>query len=261
MNDTNRMVAAIADDIMSKQSYNPRADKGRRTIEMAYADQDAVAEYLIASGDRQPVAGYKIAANSAALLERFSLREPASGRVFADQRFQAPAVLPAAGFLEFAYEPEIAAVMGRSLDVRSAPFDRAQIIAAIDRFVPALELLDLRHTDMSQILMPDIIAQNISNEGAVVGGPGVAATELDPASVVTTVTINGEMETDVTGAAPQHPVDAVLWLANHLARRGLGLERNHIVLCGTHAPMRRVVGQAEIIVEMSGLGSVSLKLE
>jgi len=42
---------------------------------------------------------------------------------------------------------------------------------------------------------------------------------------------------DVTGAVPQPPVEAVLWLTNHLAARGLTLEAGPTVLCGTHSPI------------------------
>ena len=114
--------------------------------------------------------------------------------------------------------------MGSTLSPQDAPFDKEQVMRAIDRFVPALELLDMRNADMQSVHIADAIAQNISNVGAVRGGPGASPDQLDADAIHTVVSIDGKIVHDVTGAAPQQPVEAVLWLANHLAARGLTLE-------------------------------------
>lgn len=255
-------VAAIAECIRTAAPYDPcPPEGGKRDLAAAYATQDALAEYLVRGGIRQPLAGWKIAVNAPALMQRFGVSEPASGRVFSDQRHASPARLRASDFRSFAYEPEIAAVMRRTLRAAEAPFTPEQVKQAIARFVPALELIDLRDADMAAVHLPDIVAQNITNAGAVIGGPGVGAGELDLTSLRTEVTIDGAPELDVIAAAPQPPLDAVTWLANHLAARGLDLEEGHVVLCGTHAPIRPVAGPATVHVRMSGLGEVSLTLE
>ena len=261
MSEMDNDVGVIAQEILEGADFNPHAGAKRRTMSEAYAVQDALAGHLTGSGVRGPVAGWKIAANSQALLALFNLDEPASGRVFADQRHASPATVQAAEFADFAYEPEVAAVIKTTLAPGAAPFDQGQVLSAIDRFVPALELLDMRGVHMPSCHIPDVVAQNVTNAGAVIGGPGVPAADLDPAEVRTVVTISGAPELDVTGNAPQPPVEAVLWLANHLAARGLALEAGQIVLCGTHAPIRRLAGAAMIDVKMSGLGTVSLTLE
>ncbi|MFD2739459.1 2-keto-4-pentenoate hydratase [Sulfitobacter aestuarii] len=250
----------IARDILQGRTFNPYPDTRPRSLAEGYALQDAVVARLQRDGARGAVGGWKIAANSAALMQRFSMSEPASGRVFADQRHASPARLKAAEFAQFAYEPEIAAVIGQRLAPPDAPFERAEIIDAVTRFVPALELLDMRRVDVLTSHMPDIIGQNITNAGAVIGGPGIAPDALDVARQRMIVTIDGQDELDVTGAAPQDPCAAVLWLANHLAARGLTLEAGQVVLCGTHAPIRLLPGPARIAVDMPGMGSVRLDL-
>lgn len=256
------VVQAIVGDIQSMATYTPRPDRdGPRDLALAYATQDAVVAELVARNALGPVAGYKIAANSPALMTHFGLSEPASGRVFAGQRHDSPAVLPASGFRQFAYEPEIAAVIGSHLPARDAPHPLERVAAAIARFVPALELLDLRGAEMESIHLPDIVAQNITNAGAVVGGPGTVPDRFDARAIETRVEIDGVAELSVRAGAPQPPLEAVAWLANHLAGRGISLEAGQIVLCGTHAPIRYVHGVATISVEMPPLGSVTLRLE
>ena len=246
----------IMRDTLEGAPYQAYATNPPRGTADAYEIQDALAEALISSGNRAPVAGWKIAANSPALLARFKLEDPVSGRIFGDQNHDSPAALKVSDYTEFAFEPEIAAVMGSTLSPQDAPFDREQVMRAIDRFVPALELLDMRNADMQSVHIADAIAQNISNVGAVRGGPGASPDQLDADAIHTVVSIDGTVVHDVTGAAPQPPVEAVLWLANHLAARGLTLEAGQIVLCGTHSPIWYHKGPGEIRVEMSGLGTV-----
>ena len=257
---TDATVQKIMADVMAHAAFAPYATDPVRTLDEAYRLQDALAEQLTACADRQAVAGWKIAANAPHLLEKFALEEPLSGRVFISQTHQGPARLKAATFRQFAFEPEIAAIMKTDLEVSDGPADRQDVIAAIDRFVPAIELLDMRDIDMPSIDIADVVAQNISNEGAVIGGPGMAPQDLNPASLRTEVSVNGKVELQVTGAAPQDPIDAVIWLARHLTKRGLHLQAGQIVLCGTHCPIWYHGDPGEIVVTMTGLGEVSLSL-
>lgn len=260
MNAKETVARSIVHDILAGAPFRPYPTDPPRRIEDAYAMQDLVTQELIASGYRQSVTGWKIAANSQELLTRFNLGEPASGRVFADQSYRSPAKLPASYFMELAFEPEIAALMCATLDPAEAPFAPDRVLSAIDRYVPALELIDMRKAATQAPAMPDVIAQNITNEGAVLGGAGIAAMDLKDRAVRTTVRIDGTIEQAVTGAAPQNPLEAVTWLANHLAGRGLTLSAGQFVLCGTHTPMRHVTRPCHIEVEMSGLGKVEMQV-
>lgn len=250
----------ILKDVQSGAPFKPYSETPPRTVESAYEIQDVLTGHFQDPDVFGPVAGWKIAANSQALMERFKLKEPATGRVFSNQRKESGVTLKAAKYTQFAFEPEIVAVMKDTLAAENAPFTTDQVAAAIERFVPGLELLDMRQTDMPNTHIPDAIAQNISNAGAVTGGPGVTPEALDIAAIRTVLRINGEVQHDVTGAAPQDPLGAVTWLANHLAARGFALEAGQIVMCGTHSPIWYHDGAGEIEVSMSGLGSVTATL-
>jgi len=231
---TDDTVQKIVADVMTHAAFTPYATDPPRTLDEAYRLQDALAEQLITGGARQGIAGWKIAANAPHLLEKFGLDDPLCGRVFKSQAHQSPAQLTAAAFRQFAFEPEIAAIMKTDLEVSDGPANRQDVISAIDRFVPAIELLDMRDIDMPSNNIADAVAQNISNEGAVIGGPGIAPQDLNPASLRTEVSVNGKVELQTTGAAPQDPIDAVSWLVRHLTKRGLHLQAGQIVLCCTH---------------------------
>ena len=260
MNETPDTIARIAQDILMGNLFDPHAAEPPRDMAQAYADQDELNAYLLDNGHRTGLAGYKIAVNAQAQMAQFGVQEPASGRVYADQTSQTPARRRVSDYTSFFFEPEIAAILGAPIEVTGQGVSREQVVEAIDRFVPALELLDLRFVRLPSVHLPDVVAQNITNAGAVIGGPGVAPSDLDTDTVATTVSVSGQQEVEVVGAAPQDPVEAVHWLANHLAGRGLSLLAGQIVLCGTHIPMRQVEGPAEIAVTMSGLGRVDLSL-
>ena len=260
MNDPKQITKKILQDVLTGAPFDAYALSPPRSVRQAYETQDGLTSLLTTTGGRGPVAGWKIAANSPQLMARFKLEEPATGRVFNSQRHDRNATLKAADYTDFAFEPEIAAIMKTALDPAKAPFNLADGLAAIDRFVPGIELLDMRNTDMPNTHIPDAIAQNISNVGAVLGGPGIAPDALNAATVHTVVKIDGIVQHDVTGAAPQNPLEAVTWLANHLASRGLALEAGQVVMCGTHSPIWYHTGTGEIEVAMSDLGTVSLTL-
>lgn len=260
MTDLRTLTQKIFDDVQKGNAFDPYTEDPPRTLAQAYAIQDALTAALADPAVRGPVVGWKIAANSQQLMARFKLSEPATGRIFASQRIDGEASLNVADYTDFAIEPEIVAVMKTGLSPQDTPFTRAQVMGAIDRFVPGIELLDLRHTDMPNTHIPDAIAQNISNVGAVVGGPGIAPEDLNVGDLQTTLHIDGEIVHDVTGAAPQDPLDAVTWIANHLATRGFALEAGQVVFCGTHSPIWYHKGKGRIEVHMSRLGTAALTL-
>ena len=98
-------VEAIARDIVGSAEFAAHAGAG--TMAEAYAVQDAVVQKLVADSSRQPVAGYKLAANSKGAMQHFALTEPAVGRMFGDQVYASPAELPADSFRQFAFEPDV----------------------------------------------------------------------------------------------------------------------------------------------------------
>lgn len=259
MTEATDTIAQMAREIVDGKPFTSHGTEPPRDMARAYADQDALHAHLLEKGPRTALAGYKIAVNAPAQMAHFGIEEPASARVYTDQTSQSPAQRLVSDYDTFFFEPEIAAILGAPIEA-AAGMTRQSVIAAIDRFVPALELLDLRQVNLPTVHLPDVVAQNITNAGAVIGGPGVAPSDLDPSAIATTVSVSGQPEVEVVGAAPQDPIEAVYWIARHLAARGISMHAGQFILCGTHIPMRRVEGGADIVVTMSGLGQVELSL-
>jgi 2-keto-4-pentenoate hydratase len=247
----------ITADLLAQAPHQPHGRELGSDLAAAYQVQDAVIARLLREGSRGAITGYKVAMNSAHLLARYGLSEPVSARIFSAHRHAGATIdLSLRRFRQFAFEPEIAAIIGRTIAPRVGGHDRASIAPMIDRLVPALELLDQRDIVMANATAPDAIAQNIGNAGIAIGGPGVAVAAYEALEITTQVLFDDQEVASVVRGMPQHPLDVVSWMANHLAARGLSIEAGMVILCGTHTPIQYPVGVNRIEVRMSGLGAV-----
>jgi len=251
----------IATDLTTRAAHQPHARGVGKDLEAAYSIQDRVIERLAEKGDWGAVTGFKVAMNSRALLDRYGLSEPVSARIFSAWRHAGSSIdLRARQFRQFAFEPEIAALIGSNIEARSGGHDRESVMPAIERLVPALELLDQRGIVMGEASAADAIAQNISNAGIAIGGPGVRPAEFDALQVTTQVFFDDQEIASVTQGMPQHPLDVVAWMANHLAARGLQIKAGMVILCGTHTPIQHPPRGARVRVLMSGMGHAEVRL-
>jgi 2-keto-4-pentenoate hydratase len=63
------------------------------------------------------------------------------------------------------------------------------------------------------------------------------------------------------GDAMGHPLDAVAWLADHLASIGRGLLRGDVVITGSIVTTKAVTAGDFVRFEVDSLGSVELRVE
>ncbi|SET26704.1 fumarylacetoacetate hydrolase family protein [Oceanicella actignis] len=254
-----RLAPDIAADIAAPAPFR---DPGPDLADMdaAYAVQLEVAARL--APGRGGVAGRKIAWNSAQQLAMAGLAEPGAAHVFADQIAAAqdgPARIEAARFMSLAVEPEIAAILAADMAPRPGGHDRASAAAAVARLVPAFEILDRRRVDPGARPVA-VVAANIFNAGAALGGPGAAPDQVDPARLRARVTLNGETLLDAEGTAPMDPLEAVAFLANRFNALGQTLRAGETLLLGAHLPPRQIDAPARLRFEIAQLGAVALEV-
>ena len=256
----NDLISQIADDIESHSAFREFEGQIEADFDSAYNTQDRVVAELIKRGTRASICGYKIALNAESLMKHFSVSEPISGHLFEDQRHLSSATLSPDNYRSLLIEPEIAAVMGRDLKMGNGKHDRDSVLPAIAMFVPAFELVDTRDAHIPDLQLTTAIAQNITNEGLVVGGPGILPHDLAVDDLDVIISFDDTPIAELKGAAPQHPLDAVAWLANQLERRGKRLEAGQVVLCGSHMPPKSVGTAKHIHAEMGAVGIVEFTI-
>ena len=242
------------------------AELAPRDVEEAYTIQSEFVGVRAASLGQ--VTGYKIALTTPAMRAMVGLDDSVAGCMLDKtiRRFDpdAAARVHVGDYVHLVAEFEIAFELAEDLPAFGAPYGRNRIRAAVGAAMPAMELADDRNADYSTLpanaLM--MIADNAWNEGAVLGAPVREWQDIDLGALRGVASINGKKVgtgrgRDVMG----HPLDALGWLANHLAARGLGLWRGDVVITGSLVTSKFPKAGDLVRFEAGALGAVELLVE
>lgn len=224
------------------------------TFEDGYAIQQAFAAAWGA-----PVAGYKIGCTSEEAQKYLNSPGPFPGRVFGPVLLKSPAKAAAKAFHRLGIEPEFGFTMARDLPARPAPYSRDEVAAAVAALHPAIEIVDGRWLDWLKVGIASIVADNGAN-GALVLGPGVADWRgIDLPKAKATLYFGDKKIADGTGAAVLgNPLDALVWLANDLSRRGFGLKAGDAVTTGTVAGINFAEPGMRVVADFGPIGKAEV---
>jgi 2-keto-4-pentenoate hydratase len=226
------------------------------TIDDGYVVQQRVID-LTRSGGRR--VGRKIGLTSPAVQAQMGVSTPDFGVLFADMAYGDSEPIPAGRLLQPRVEAEVAFVLGRDLPDR--PVIASDVLRATELVVAAIEVVDSRITDWD-ISIFDTVADNASSGVFVLGGAPRRLTDVDLAEVAMTLTCDGEARSSGTGAACLgHPVNAVVWLANAVAERGVPLQAGEVILSGALGPLVPVERGKTYEATFTGLGVVRARFE
>src|SRR3954466_13106166 len=238
------------------------AELAPRTAEEAYAIQDSYV--ALRAENLGAIAGYKIALSSSEMQRFVGVDSPQAGVMLESTLRRSPARVRAADYVHLIVEFEIAVQMAADLPAADAPYTRAHVAKYVGAVMPAIEIADDRNADYSQLSRHplELIADNGWNEGAVLGVPLRDWKPLDLGAVRGVATINGKVVGEGVGAAALgHPLDAVAWIANHLAAHGRGLVFRDVVITGSIITTKTVQPGDLVRFEVDRLGSVELQVD
>lgn len=185
--------------------------------------------------------------------------EPIGAPIFADLVHPSPATLPAARFHRLGIEAEIAYRLGRDLPARAEPYARADVVAAIDAILPALEIVDSRCAACEHLEPFWKLADNQINGGLVTGAARTDWQDVDPATQPVTLNLDdAEVFAGRGGNPAGDPLRLLLWMANHLGDHCGGLKAGQIVTTGSLTGLRFVAPGARVLATFPGLGTVAV---
>ena len=209
--------------------------------------------------------GWKCGHTDVPAYTKAGLKEPTRGPLFSNT------TLPSPGYFETEQkgpvnvEIECGFTFKTTLLPKSGEYTVAEVYAAIDQVVPCIELTGRRYT--TDATPYSKVALDLSDGlcgTAVVTGTGVSPQHFakieEFAQLQASVLINGQAKASGTGAIIlDNPVLSLTWLVNHLTKRGIPVQKGHLVISGAIAKCKALPGDHCVAV-LGKLAPVELTL-
>ena len=220
-----------------------------------YAVQEALHELLPARG-LGPLVGWKIGCTTKVMQAYIGIDEPCAGAVFASQVQGQAARCRASDFVRAGVECEIAVQLGSDLGPAGAPYTQADVARAVSAVMTSIEIVDDRYIDFRGLSAPTLISDDFFNAGAVLGEACTDWQHIDLAALRGRMIVNGREIGAGTGAdILDHPLNALVWLANLRTSFGLLLEAGAFVSLGSIVETHWVAPGDDIEAAIDGLGA------
>lgn len=231
----------------------PEALQGKLTMDDAYRVQLGILARRIEAGERQ--SGWKIAMSGEALRQARGLDEPVFAYLLESGHYTNGQRLNYHDIRKPAIESELCITLGRRL--QGPGVTREQALDAVSMVEAAFELVSMRGDMAADMALG--LADGVAQWGYVTGD---AVTPYPKDLVLAEVTVeirrNGEVEAQVRSAdVLDDQLDSIAWLANALARYGLGLEAGQCVLTGSFTRPTTIEQGDRWHTQFSSVGSVS----
>ena len=203
------------------------------------------------------VGGWKIAAAKEEMQKALRTDSPIYGRVYATRT--PPLSVERAKLCSPIPEVEYQAMLGADLPVRDKPYSIDEVADAVASLHPGLELAECRFVhDAKFPPLPAVLADG-SGSGTILYGPAIDDwRRRDIAGQEVTLICNGVVRRRGTaGAALDHPMVPLTWLANELSRTGIGMKAGQMVSTGTLTGMLSPRAGETYVADFGPFGSVT----
>lgn len=251
-------VAALAEILIAARTHQePVGVLPDQLVPTSAAEAEAVDDKVAGSSGWQ-LRGWKIGCTSEHAQKLLGSPGPFAGRVYS--RYDGPTTLGSRELVTTPHlEGEFAFTIGADLAPSEDGHDRAAVVAAVADVRPAIEIVGGRFLDFFGTPLFSLMADAGANTHLIVGEP---AADFDPEALPSTgarMEVDGEITGSGSGAdVLGDPIEALLWLANHLSERSITLRAGDIVTTGTATQVSTLAPGSTATVSLDGIGSVSL---
>lgn len=225
------------------------------TIADGYAVQSALRQRFLAQGHK--LIGWKAGLTSKAKMKQMGVDVPSIG--FLTDKMARPenSAISVGDLVHPRVECEVAFVMKDALHGPNCT--RADVLAATDYVLPAVEIIDSRFSGF-KFDLASVVADNGSSARFVGGGRPRYAEDLDLRTLGAVLEKNGEIVAIGASAAVMgHPAEAIAMLVNILAELGEHLPAGSFVMSGGITEAIAVKAGDSVIARFQDLGSVSMR--
>lgn len=238
----------------TKKSLQPLTEVlPQLSVDEAYHIQMKNIEEKLAQGEA--IVGKKIGLTSLAMQQALGVDQPDYGHLLTSMDVTAQKVaIPMEKLFEPKIEGEIAFILKH--DLRGPNVTEADVLAATDYIVPALEIVDSRIENW-QIKLEDTIADNASSAQFVLGEGRYTVDSEELKDIEMKLYKNNELMNKGYGAdVLGNPLTCVAWLANKLSDYDVYLKAGEIILSGALSAAIPVKAGDSFKAEFSGIGIV-----
>lgn len=227
-----------------------------RTPAEGIAAQVALAAQLGA----EPPAGFKIGATARRMQDYLGLAGPAAGFMTEAALHGSASTLAYDAFFRPGVECELAVHL--AADLPPGPCTPARARDAVDRVLPAIEIVENRYADLAAFGAPAMVADQVFHAAAVLGEAQADWRTLDLYRMRGTISIDGAVRGEGEGRdLLGGPFEALAWLAqSDVAAAFGGLRRGQVVMLGSVCPPIWLNGPGAITVLFEGFGSAEFAL-
>lgn len=219
----------------------------------AYEIQRGSIARRLERGERR--VGVKMGFTSRAKMVQMGLSDVIWGRLTDAMQLEEGSNIERSRFVHPRVEPELAFLLKKPL---AGNVTGAEALAAVEAIAPALEVIDSRYQNF-KFTLPEVIADNASSSGFVVGG--WHSPEIDFSNLGLVMSIDGRaVQIGSTAALLGDPLRSLVAAARVSATAGEPLEAGWIVLAGGATPAEWINPGQHISMRMQGLGSVGFQL-
>lgn len=215
------------------------------------------------------VIGYKAGLTNPAVQKRFNYDRPTWGVLYQGMLLNNGAVVEAGFGARPLYEADLLVrVKSEAINQAKTP---AEVLDAIDQLIPFIELPDLVVQAPPKLNGPAVNAINVGARMGVMGEPialppyrAERYAVLDALRDMTVVLSDGngaELARGKGGDILGHPLNAVVWLAEALAREGRAMKPGELISLGSFSPLLPPKAGAGASVSYVGLpGATPVKV-
>ena len=253
-----RAAEALLAEHKDKVPFKPLGPPdGPATIPDAYDIQQRYVGLL--RGKHGDAVGYKVGLTSATMQTFCGIDHPIAGVVLERRVHQSGATVRRSDFGRLGVEFEIAVRIKSDIPVTGMPWTAETIAPHIDGVCAAIEIVDDRSADYSNLDVLTLVADNSWNSGIVLSQFATQWPDLESVLGRATkddVAIGEGHGRDILG----HPFNSVAWLATQLASRGAGLKAGQIVMTGSVMKTVFPTDDASYRFDLAPIGFVEVQL-
>ncbi len=252
---TSPAAAAILAARQARRFVIPLGAVAPRDVAAGYAVQKEVAAALGAI----PPAGFKIGATTKQMQAYLGLTGPAGGFVPAAGLQSSPARFRFADLIAPGVECEVGLRLAR--DLPAGPCTQQEAAAAVGEVFAAIEIVEKRYHDLTELGTPTLIADQVFHRAGVLGAPAAGWQNADLGAIRGRITVDGALRGEGAGAdLLGHPFAALAWLAaSPCAAVFGGLKAGQVVFLGSVTPPIWLDGPCQVTVEFDLLGRAEAK--